>query len=227
MSIALKGSTPGLPPPAVTDDDSRSVINEPVPQSVALQHDDPSTYPEGGLAAWLVVTGSFFGTVVAFGMMNTVGICTSHLSVVYFLKSIFGLFPQPLLTGFSMASSFGLFYRALLSANSLGLFIWVLCVRACFPGNFVCPLYPFIRQPGMVLCRVVPHWNISPSHTLHFSLSTLNCNYLNVLLSSAIIQPPSSAKMSTPPTSPRWRPEELPLNQNATISPQLQVLEST
>ena len=30
---------------------------------------DVVTYPEGGLQAWLVVLGSFLGTIVAFGMM--------------------------------------------------------------------------------------------------------------------------------------------------------------
>ncbi|KAF2662460.1 MFS general substrate transporter [Lophiostoma macrostomum CBS 122681] len=42
--------------------------------------EDEITYPEGGLAAWLVVLGSFSGTIVAFGMMNTVGIFQSYLS---------------------------------------------------------------------------------------------------------------------------------------------------
>lgn len=37
-------------------------------QSVATSPDEV-TYPEGGLQAWLVVLGSFSGTVVAFGMM--------------------------------------------------------------------------------------------------------------------------------------------------------------
>jgi hypothetical protein len=37
-------------------------------------------YPEGGLAAWLVVLGSFCGVIGAFGMMNTIGICTSRLA---------------------------------------------------------------------------------------------------------------------------------------------------
>ncbi|KAF2006774.1 MFS monocarboxylate transporter-like protein [Amniculicola lignicola CBS 123094] len=41
---------------------------------------EETTYPEGGLAAWLVVLGSFFGTIVAFGMMNTVGIFHQYIS---------------------------------------------------------------------------------------------------------------------------------------------------
>ena len=32
-------------------------------------------YPEGGMAAWLVVLGSLCGVVGAFGMMNSIGIC--------------------------------------------------------------------------------------------------------------------------------------------------------
>lgn len=43
------------------------------------------TYPEGGLAAWLVVLGSFCGTFGAFGMMNTVGICTCSERCVAYL----------------------------------------------------------------------------------------------------------------------------------------------
>lgn len=39
-----------------------------------------AAYPEGGLGAWLVVLGSFFGTIVAFGMMNTIGIFHQYLS---------------------------------------------------------------------------------------------------------------------------------------------------
>jgi hypothetical protein len=42
--------------------------------------EDDVAYPEGGWAAWSVVTGSFFGTVVAFGMMNTIGIFHQYLS---------------------------------------------------------------------------------------------------------------------------------------------------
>ena len=38
------------------------------------------TYPEGGLAAWLVVFGSFAGMLAGFGVMNTVGVFQSYLS---------------------------------------------------------------------------------------------------------------------------------------------------
>ena len=39
------------------------------------------SYPEGGVAAWLVVLGSFCGVVGAFGMMNSIGICTFRVLV--------------------------------------------------------------------------------------------------------------------------------------------------
>ncbi|KAF2638173.1 MFS general substrate transporter [Massarina eburnea CBS 473.64] len=78
MSIDLKGSTPGLPP-AVIDDESR-INNESHNIDTSERDDESCAYPEGGLAAWLVVLGSFFGTVVAFGMMNTVGIFHQYLS---------------------------------------------------------------------------------------------------------------------------------------------------
>ncbi|KAK0118480.1 hypothetical protein ONS95_012765 [Cadophora gregata] len=38
-----------------------------------------SSYPEGGLRAWLVVVGSCFGCAVTLGMMNTVGTFHSYL----------------------------------------------------------------------------------------------------------------------------------------------------
>ncbi|KAF2196345.1 MFS general substrate transporter [Delitschia confertaspora ATCC 74209] len=41
--------------------------------------EDETSYPEGGLQAWLVVLGSFCASVVAFGMMNTVGVFQSYL----------------------------------------------------------------------------------------------------------------------------------------------------
>lgn len=46
-------------------------------ESVSDAYDE---YPEGGLQAWLVVLGSFFGSVVAFGMMNTMGVFQAYLS---------------------------------------------------------------------------------------------------------------------------------------------------
>lgn len=39
-------------------------------------------YPEGGTAAWLVVLGSFSGTIGAFGIMNSIGICTFSFFVM-------------------------------------------------------------------------------------------------------------------------------------------------
>ena len=38
------------------------------------------TYPEGGVRAWLVVFGSFMGTVACFGMLNTLGIFQAYLT---------------------------------------------------------------------------------------------------------------------------------------------------
>lgn len=37
-------------------------------------------YPEGGLAAWLVVIGSFFGIFAAFGLMNSIGLFQAYIS---------------------------------------------------------------------------------------------------------------------------------------------------
>ncbi|CAI6339722.1 unnamed protein product [Periconia digitata] len=81
MSIDLKGSTPGLPP-TVIDDESRSVAEARLRGATAQDDDqaEVSSYPEGGLAAWLVVLGSFSGMVASFGMMNTVGVFQSYLS---------------------------------------------------------------------------------------------------------------------------------------------------
>ena len=44
-------------------------------------------YPEGGVAAWLVVLGSFCGVVGAFGMMNSIGICMSPSRFVGVLRA--------------------------------------------------------------------------------------------------------------------------------------------
>lgn len=41
---------------------------------------DGHTYPEGGLAAWLVTAGAFASMLVAFGVMNTVGVFQAYLS---------------------------------------------------------------------------------------------------------------------------------------------------
>lgn len=67
-----------------TDEESQSVVSQ----------DGDHSYPEGGLAAWLVVAGSFSATVVAFGMMNTVGICTFSLGflLLWFLLVCFSWF---------------------------------------------------------------------------------------------------------------------------------------
>ncbi|KAH7138485.1 major facilitator superfamily domain-containing protein [Dendryphion nanum] len=59
--------------------DGNGGSNDEETQSIATDQ-DVVTYPEGGLQGWLVVLGSFLGTIVAFGMMNTVGIFHSYLS---------------------------------------------------------------------------------------------------------------------------------------------------
>ena len=47
------------------DEENRSVTSN----NDGDDGDDQVTYPEGGLQAWLVVLGSFFGAFVGFGMM--------------------------------------------------------------------------------------------------------------------------------------------------------------
>ncbi|PPJ60930.1 hypothetical protein CBER1_06192 [Cercospora berteroae] len=42
--------------------------------------DEGNIYPEGGLQAWLVVAGGFFGMMAAFGYMNTVGTYQAYLA---------------------------------------------------------------------------------------------------------------------------------------------------
>lgn len=41
---------------------------------------DDTTYPEGGLQAWLVVFGAFCGMFAGFGYMNTIGIYQAYIS---------------------------------------------------------------------------------------------------------------------------------------------------
>jgi hypothetical protein len=53
----------------------------PIPVVPTRSHgEDDGPYPEGGWAGWSVVIGSFFGTVCAFGMMNTIGVFQQYLS---------------------------------------------------------------------------------------------------------------------------------------------------
>jgi MFS family permease len=49
-------------------------------QSIASHNNEEVTYPEGGLAAWSVVLGSFMGLVAGLGMMNTVGIYHAYIA---------------------------------------------------------------------------------------------------------------------------------------------------
>lgn len=61
--------------------DLESTISE---ESAVSQHDikgqEVDNYPEGGLRAYLVVLGGFFGITVVFGLMNTVGVIQAHIS---------------------------------------------------------------------------------------------------------------------------------------------------
>ena len=41
--------------------------------------DDPATYPEGGLRAWLVTFGSFCAMFAGFGVLNTIGVFQAYL----------------------------------------------------------------------------------------------------------------------------------------------------
>jgi hypothetical protein len=60
----------GSPAENPDTNEKRSVPGDEEAQSDAVFTDgDDESYPEGGLAAWLVVLGSFFGTIVSFGMM--------------------------------------------------------------------------------------------------------------------------------------------------------------
>ncbi len=52
---------------------------EPTSTEKAIIADD-HTYPEGGVAAWLVVFGSFSGMVASFGILNSVGTFQAYLS---------------------------------------------------------------------------------------------------------------------------------------------------
>jgi len=53
-----------------------------LPLPVTPEHDkeDEAFYPEGGLAAWLVVFGSFCGMLAAFGIMNTIGTLQAYIA---------------------------------------------------------------------------------------------------------------------------------------------------
>lgn len=50
-------------------------------EELTRQRTDPNNYPEGGLAAWLVVLGSLCGTTSCFGLMNTIGVLHTYVSM--------------------------------------------------------------------------------------------------------------------------------------------------
>jgi hypothetical protein len=70
MELVVSRDQPAGPPPGTPHVQDKEEVQ--VEESVS------ESYPEGGLTAWLVVLGSFCGVIGAFGMMNTIGICTSR-----------------------------------------------------------------------------------------------------------------------------------------------------
>ncbi|KAF1985567.1 MFS general substrate transporter [Aulographum hederae CBS 113979] len=64
--------------------DTLTTYGSNIPTSAFDSHsarpDENTTYPEGGLRAWLVVLGSFCAMLAAFGIMNTIGVFQSHLA---------------------------------------------------------------------------------------------------------------------------------------------------
>ncbi|SSD62147.1 related to Riboflavin transporter MCH5 [Saccharomycodes ludwigii] len=44
-----------------------------------LDEDDPIDYPEGGLKAYLVILGCFFGLIPTFGILNTMGVIETYI----------------------------------------------------------------------------------------------------------------------------------------------------
>lgn len=61
----------------ITSDDSSQTIpiNSPVPEA-----EDNKEYPDGGIKAYLVVTGSFGGAIVCLGLVNSVGAIQAYVS---------------------------------------------------------------------------------------------------------------------------------------------------
>jgi hypothetical protein len=55
-------------------------VKPPLSPSALEAHTPPPTYPEGGLAAWSVVFGSFCGMLAAFGLMNSIGTFQAYIS---------------------------------------------------------------------------------------------------------------------------------------------------
>lgn len=55
-------------------------FTEPFLEDCEPPEDAFDEYPEGGLQAYLVVLGAFFGITICFGLMNTVGVIQAHLS---------------------------------------------------------------------------------------------------------------------------------------------------
>ena len=72
-------------PPAplrTSDSQDGAVVDKCPPSSPSIDptDEDQTTYPEGGLRAWLVVLGTFCGFVAVLGILNTLGVYQSWLA---------------------------------------------------------------------------------------------------------------------------------------------------
>ncbi|KAL9000244.1 MAG: hypothetical protein Q9169_001146 [Polycauliona sp. 2 TL-2023] len=61
-------------------DESPCVPSKPRSDINATEPHAETTFPEGGLRAWLVVVGSFCGMLASFGLMNTIGTFQAYLT---------------------------------------------------------------------------------------------------------------------------------------------------
>jgi MFS family permease len=57
-----------------------SLESQPIPDNSTGNHEDISTFPEGGIKAWSVVLGSFCAMFSVFGMINTTAVFQQYLS---------------------------------------------------------------------------------------------------------------------------------------------------
>ena len=70
-----KDTTPSTPAPSGTVDAEKSTNNRTTDSS-----DDDEDFPEGGLRAWLVVSGSFCAMFMVFGIVNSTGAFQDYFS---------------------------------------------------------------------------------------------------------------------------------------------------
>lgn len=64
---------------ALPEEQSSSPVPQKIPFKEQPDSDDPFTYPEGGLRAWLVAFGAFCAMFAGFGILNTIGIFDAYL----------------------------------------------------------------------------------------------------------------------------------------------------